>query len=74
MMVAVDAERRMRVVVVVVVVAETHLMRLSCLSSMDLTEQMLLSFLEELVRKLPSVRYNLPKTLETPTTTKRRRQ
>jgi hypothetical protein len=30
---------------------------------MDFTKQMLLSLLEKLISKLPSVRYNLPKTL-----------
>lgn len=38
-------------------------LRLRCLSPMDLTEQMLLSFLEELVCKLPSVRDDLPKAI-----------
>lgn len=37
---------------------------LCSLSSVDLTQQVLLSFLEELISKLPSVRHNLSKTLK----------
>lgn len=37
---------------------------LRSLSSVDLTQQVLLSFLEELISKLPSVRHNLSKTLK----------
>lgn len=53
--------RRMGMVMVVVVIY--GYLRLCCFPSVDLTQQMLLSLLEELVCKLPSVRYNLPKTI-----------
>ena len=54
----------MRKVVMVVAVAEaSDLVRLSRLPSVDLAQQVLLSFLEELVRELPPVRIHFPKSL-----------
>jgi hypothetical protein len=52
----------MWVVLMMVVLIDSYLW-LSCFPSMDFTKQMLLSRLEKLISKLPSVRYNLPKTL-----------
>lgn len=57
------SERRMRVLVVVVVMVHWELCGLGRLASVDLAQQMLLAFLEKLVGELPPVRHDLPEAL-----------
>lgn len=59
----VAAERRMRVLMVVV---DGKLSWLSRFAAVDLAQQMLLAFLEELVGELPPVRHDLSETLRSP--------
>jgi len=61
----------MRVVMMMLMLVDAYL-GLSSFPSVDLTQQVLLSLLEELVGELPSVRYNLSKTLVFPNTQKRK--
>ena len=48
---------------VVLMVVDGELRRLSRLAAVDLAEQMLLAFLEKLVGELPPVRHDLSETL-----------